>query len=87
MSMFMYLLLSSHKNNVQDEHLLRHVVKNNLLKPIIDAFCKNGNKYNMLHSGVLELLEYIRRVLTFVFVWVIVVIIVLDLTLKTLLLN
>ncbi|RWW09529.1 hypothetical protein GW17_00026982, partial [Ensete ventricosum] len=44
-----------------DEHLLRHIVKNNLLKPIIDAFIKNGDRYNMLHSGVLELLEYIRK--------------------------
>ncbi|KAL6850296.1 hypothetical protein ACP4OV_020923 [Aristida adscensionis] len=44
-----------------DEHLIRHVVKFNLLKPIIDAFVENGNRYNMLHSGVLELLEYIRK--------------------------
>ncbi|URE39780.1 hypothetical protein MUK42_04345 [Musa troglodytarum] len=44
-----------------DEHLLRHIVKNNLLKPIIEAFIKNGDRYNMLHSGVLELLEYIRK--------------------------
>ncbi|XP_029118800.1 uncharacterized protein [Elaeis guineensis] len=44
-----------------DEHLLRHVVKNNLLKPVIDAFIENGNRYNMLHSSVLELLEYIRK--------------------------
>ncbi|KAJ0979863.1 hypothetical protein J5N97_015337 [Dioscorea zingiberensis] len=44
-----------------DEHLLRHIVKNNLLKPIIDAFIENGKRYNMLHSGVLELFEYIRK--------------------------
>ncbi|KAJ6806167.1 serine/threonine-protein phosphatase 4 regulatory subunit 3B isoform X2 [Iris pallida] len=44
-----------------DEHLLRHVVKNNLLKPIIDVFVENGNRYNMLHSGVLDLFEYIRK--------------------------
>ncbi|KAL6626231.1 hypothetical protein ACP70R_029957 [Stipagrostis hirtigluma subsp. patula] len=44
-----------------DEHLIRHVVKFNLLKPVIDAFVKNGDRYNMLHSGVLELLEYIRK--------------------------
>nr|CAB3473076.1 unnamed protein product [Digitaria exilis] len=44
-----------------DEHLIRHVVKFNLLKPIIDVFVENGDKYNMLHSGVLELLEYIRK--------------------------
>jgi protein phosphatase-4 regulatory subunit 3 len=44
-----------------DEHLIRHVVKFNLLKPIIDAFLENGDRYNMLQSGVLELLEYIRK--------------------------
>ncbi|KAG2597405.1 serine/threonine-protein phosphatase 4 regulatory subunit 3-like [Panicum virgatum] len=44
-----------------DEHLIRLVVKFNLLKPIIDVFVENGDRYNMLHSGVLELLEYIRK--------------------------
>jgi protein phosphatase-4 regulatory subunit 3 len=44
-----------------DEYLVRHVVKFNLLKPIIDAFIKNGDRYNMLQSGVLELLEHIRK--------------------------
>ncbi|KAI0504247.1 hypothetical protein KFK09_015197 [Dendrobium nobile] len=44
-----------------DEHLLRHIGKNNLLKPIIEVFVENGNRYNMLHSGVLDLLEYIRK--------------------------
>ncbi|KAH7666622.1 protein phosphatase 4 regulatory subunit 3 protein [Dioscorea alata] len=44
-----------------DDHLFRHIVKNNLLKPIIDGFIGNGSRYNMLHSGVLELLEYIRK--------------------------
>lgn len=44
-----------------DEHLIRHIVKNNLLKPVIEVFVDNGNRYNMLHSGVLELLEYIRK--------------------------
>ncbi|KAL0916306.1 hypothetical protein M5K25_013806 [Dendrobium thyrsiflorum] len=44
-----------------DEHLLRHIGKNNLLKPIIDVFVENGNRYNMLHSGVLDLLEHIRK--------------------------
>lgn len=49
----------------QDEHLICHIVKNNLLKPVIEAFIDNGDRYNMLHSGVLELLEYIRKVLFF----------------------
>ncbi|KAG6525703.1 hypothetical protein ZIOFF_015669 [Zingiber officinale] len=46
-----------------DEHLLRHIARNNILKPVIEAFIENGDRYNMLHSGVLELLEYIRRLL------------------------
>ncbi|XP_019180538.1 PREDICTED: serine/threonine-protein phosphatase 4 regulatory subunit 3 isoform X2 [Ipomoea nil] len=45
-----------------DEHLMNHIVKNNLLKPIVDAFVANGNRYNLLNSAVLELFEYIRKV-------------------------
>nr|XP_048321450.1 serine/threonine-protein phosphatase 4 regulatory subunit 3-like isoform X2 [Ziziphus jujuba var. spinosa] len=44
-----------------DEHLISHFVKNNLLKPIVDAFVGNGNRYNLLNSAVLELFEYIRK--------------------------
>ncbi|KAL5227152.1 hypothetical protein ABZP36_015417 [Zizania latifolia] len=44
-----------------DDFLIRHVVKLNLLKPIVDAFVENGDRYNMLQSGVLELLEYIQK--------------------------
>ncbi|KAA3454443.1 serine/threonine-protein phosphatase 4 regulatory subunit 3-like isoform X1 [Gossypium australe] len=44
-----------------DEHLINHFVKNNLLKPVIDAFVANGNRYNVLNSAILELFEYIRK--------------------------
>lgn len=44
-----------------DEHLMNHVVKNNLFRPIIDAFVANGDRYNLLNSAVLELFEYIRK--------------------------
>ncbi|RVW39920.1 Serine/threonine-protein phosphatase 4 regulatory subunit 3 [Vitis vinifera] len=44
-----------------DEHLINHVIKNNLLKPVVDVFVANGNRYNLLNSAVLELFEYIRR--------------------------
>ncbi|KAL7178268.1 hypothetical protein ACSBR2_031423 [Camellia fascicularis] len=47
--------------NVNDEHLMHHIVKNNLLKPIVEAFICNGNRYNLLNSAVLELFEYIRK--------------------------
>ncbi|RVW99090.1 Serine/threonine-protein phosphatase 4 regulatory subunit 3 [Vitis vinifera] len=45
----------------RDEHLINHVIKNNLLKPVVDVFVANGNRYNLLNSAVLELFEYIRR--------------------------
>ncbi|ERN03083.1 serine/threonine-protein phosphatase 4 regulatory subunit 3 isoform X4 [Amborella trichopoda] len=44
-----------------DEFLLRHIVKHNLLKPVVEVFVANGNRYNLLHSAVLELFEYIRK--------------------------
>ncbi|KAH9683763.1 Binding protein [Citrus sinensis] len=55
---FVRTILSRH-----DEHLINHFVKNNLLKPIVDAFVANGNRYNLLNSAVLELFEYIRKCL------------------------
>ncbi|KAK8671206.1 hypothetical protein V6N13_037808 [Hibiscus sabdariffa] len=53
---FVRTILSCH-----DEHLISHFVKNKLLEPIVDAFVANGNRYNVLHSAVLELFEYIRK--------------------------
>ncbi|XP_051129989.1 uncharacterized protein LOC127250646 isoform X2 [Andrographis paniculata] len=44
-----------------DEHLMNYIAKNNLLKPIIDAFVANGNRYNLLSSAILELFEFIRK--------------------------
>ncbi|XVE65535.1 hypothetical protein DITRI_Ditri08aG0007400 [Diplodiscus trichospermus] len=55
---FVRTILSRH-----DEHLINHFVKNNLLKPVVDAFVANGNRYNLLNSAVLELFEYIRKCL------------------------
>ncbi|XP_061344780.1 uncharacterized protein LOC133290671 isoform X2 [Gastrolobium bilobum] len=53
---FVRTILSRH-----DEHLINHFVRNNLLKPIVDAFVADGNRYNLLNSAVLELFEYIRK--------------------------
>ncbi|KAF8401344.1 hypothetical protein HHK36_012278 [Tetracentron sinense] len=44
-----------------DEHLLGYIVKKNLLKPIVEVFVGNGNRYNLLNSAVLELFEFIRK--------------------------
>ncbi|CAJ1940879.1 unnamed protein product [Sphenostylis stenocarpa] len=60
---FVRTILSRHiwSVNLQDEHLINYVVRNNVLKPIIDAFVTNGNRYNLLHSAVLDLFEFIRK--------------------------
>lgn len=50
---------------MQDDDLTSHFIKNNLLKPIIDVFVANGNRYNLLNSAVLDLFEYIRKVSIF----------------------
>jgi len=38
-----------------DQHIIRH----NLLEPIIEVFLSNGDRYNILNSVILELFEYI----------------------------
>ncbi|KAG4990435.1 hypothetical protein JHK87_023892 [Glycine soja] len=53
---FVRTILSRH-----DEHLVDHFVRSDFLKPIVDAFVANGNRYNLLNSAVLELFEYISK--------------------------
>ncbi|XP_047333900.1 serine/threonine-protein phosphatase 4 regulatory subunit 3 isoform X2 [Impatiens glandulifera] len=44
-----------------DEQLMSHIARNNLLKPIVEAFVRNGSHYNLLHSAILELFEHIQK--------------------------
>jgi hypothetical protein len=46
---------------LQDDFYLRHLLKNNLLDPVMDAFFANGDRYNLLNSAVLEMVEFIRK--------------------------
>lgn len=46
---------------VQDDFYLRHLIKNNLLDPVMEAFFANGDRYNLLNSAVLEMVEFIRK--------------------------
>ncbi|KAG5132749.1 hypothetical protein JHK82_023937 [Glycine max] len=55
------LLDSCSLSGAQDEHLVDHFVRSDFLKPIVDAFVANGNRYNLLNSAVLELFEYISK--------------------------
>lgn len=36
-------------------------MRNNLFEPVINAFLANGDRYNLLNSAVLEMLEFIRK--------------------------
>lgn len=47
---------------LKDEFYNRYIVKNDLLKPVRDAFVANGQRYNLFNSAVLELFEFIRMV-------------------------
>jgi protein phosphatase-4 regulatory subunit 3 len=47
---------------LQDEFYFRYIVKHNLFESIIGAFVANGNRYNLLNSAVLELIDFIRKV-------------------------
>jgi hypothetical protein len=37
----------------------KHVVTKNLFEPIVDIFLANGDKYNLLNSAIIELMDYI----------------------------
>jgi len=46
---------------MKDEFYNRHITKNNLFEPIIEAFVKNGTRYNLINSAIIELFEFIRK--------------------------
>jgi hypothetical protein len=45
----------------QDEFYIKHLVQRNAFESVITAFVENGERYNMLNSAVLELLDFIRK--------------------------
>lgn len=46
---------------LKDEFYNRYIIKNNLFAPVMKVFMANGDKYNLLNSTVLELVDFIRR--------------------------
>lgn len=46
---------------LKDDFYSRLIVKNDLLGPTMERFVRNGKENNLLHSSVLELLEFARR--------------------------
>lgn len=45
-----------------NEFYNRHIVKHQLFAPVMAAFVRNGPRYNLLNSSVLDILDYIRKV-------------------------
>jgi protein phosphatase-4 regulatory subunit 3 len=48
---------------MKDDFYNRHLSKNNLFDIVIQIFQENGSKYNMLNSAIIELFEFIRKVI------------------------
>ncbi|GMH39897.1 hypothetical protein BSKO_07801 [Bryopsis sp. KO-2023] len=47
--------------SMKDDFYERYIVRNNLLEPVVEIFLKNGDRYNLLNSTVIELVDFIRR--------------------------
>ncbi|CAD7701559.1 unnamed protein product [Ostreobium quekettii] len=45
----------------KDDFYNRYLIRNNLFEPVVDLFLANGERYNLLNSTVLELMEFIRK--------------------------
>jgi len=45
---------------LKDEFYNRYIIKYDLFQHIVDAYCKNGLKHNMLNSASLEMFEFIK---------------------------
>ena len=45
---------------LKDEFYLRHVKQTKVFQIVFDAFLANGRRYNLLHSTILELMDFIR---------------------------
>ncbi|ESO04595.1 hypothetical protein HELRODRAFT_111611, partial [Helobdella robusta] len=45
---------------LKDEFYVKHIVKYDLLKTVVEAFKRNGHRYNLFDSAVIELFEFIR---------------------------
>ncbi|XP_055453779.1 protein PPP4R3C-like [Psammomys obesus] len=46
---------------LKDEIYNLYIIKKNLFEQIVNAFMRNGTRYNMLNSAIIELFEFIRE--------------------------
>ncbi|KAL8612838.1 Serine/threonine-protein phosphatase 4 regulatory subunit 3A [Nucella lapillus] len=45
---------------LKEEFYNRYIIRCNLFKPIVNLFLRNGDRYNLLNSALIELFEFIR---------------------------
>ncbi len=45
---------------MKDDFFNRYLTRNNLFEPVLAAFFENGERYNLLNSAVLEMVDFIR---------------------------
>lgn len=47
---------------VKDDFYNRYIVREKVLDRVVECFVRNGARYNLLNSAMLELFDYIRSV-------------------------
>ncbi|GFN82821.1 serine/threonine-protein phosphatase 4 regulatory subunit 3, partial [Plakobranchus ocellatus] len=45
---------------LKEEVYNKYIIKENLFRPIVDAFLANGDRYNLINSAMIELFEFIK---------------------------
>uniref|UniRef100_A0A0R3S0X5 SMK-1 domain-containing protein n=1 Tax=Elaeophora elaphi TaxID=1147741 RepID=A0A0R3S0X5_9BILA len=45
---------------LKDEFYYRYTVRDDVMRSIVECFIKNGHRYNLLNSAIIELFEFIR---------------------------
>ncbi len=46
----------------KDDFYNRYIIRQELFKPVVDAFLNNGPRYNLLNSAMIEMFEFIKLV-------------------------
>jgi protein phosphatase-4 regulatory subunit 3 len=47
---------------LKEEFYNRYIIKGNLFKPVVSLILRNGDRYNLLNSALIELFEFIKVV-------------------------
>ena len=45
---------------LKDDVFTRHIVANKLMQPVVNAYLRNGHKYNLLNSALIEFFDFIK---------------------------